>query len=97
MPIPAAGAVNGNLRLFRLVWARRRDDFVYGSGHGGARLVRNSRSIEIQFSYSCGSGHSRLCHFLDDAGARGVGVLFLGFLMQHTIMMTFRQKQCSPV
>ena len=76
---PGVGCVNSNLCLFRLArtW---RDDFVYGSGHGGTWLFWNSRSIQIQFRYSCGPGRARLRHFLLDADTRRVVTLFVSCL-----------------
>ena len=53
--------VNSILCLFRLARARRRDDFVDGSGHGDTRL--EFAPYLIQFRYSCGPGHARLRQF----------------------------------
>src|ERR1700683_3886218 len=70
---------------------------VYGSRHGGTWLFLNSRCIQIQSRYSRGSSHARLCHFLLDAGTCLFAGFFLGFLMQHTAIITRRRKPCSPI
>jgi hypothetical protein len=91
------GPFNSNLCLFRPARTWRRDDFVDGSGHGGTWLFWNSRSIQIQFRYSCGPGHARLRHFLLDGGMCRVAGFFLTFLMQHAPIMTSRWKPCCPI
>src|ERR1700722_19064043 len=88
---PGVGCVNSNLCLFRLArtW---RDDFVYGSGHGGTWLFWSSRSIQIQFRYSCGPGRARLRHFLLDADTRRIVTLFVSCFMPHTPIMALKMK-----
>jgi hypothetical protein len=84
----SVGALDRNLRLFRLARSWGRNDFVDGSGQAGTGLFWSSGSIQIQFRYSCGPGHARLCHFFRDAGTCRLVRLFLGSLMQHEPMMT---------
>jgi len=88
--------INSDLCFFRLALAWRRDDFVDGSGHGGAWVFYNSRSIQVQFRYAGGLAHTRLSHFLLDVGSCRVG-RFLAFLVQHPSIMTSRGKQCCPI
>jgi hypothetical protein len=84
--MPLVGPFNSDLCFFGLARTRRRDNFVHGSGHGGTWLFLNSRSIQTE--YSCGLGHTRLRHFLLDAGTCGVASFFLTFLIQHPPILT---------
>ena len=88
--MPLVGTVNGNLCFLRLARAWRWDNFLDGSWHGGTGVFWNSRRIEFQFRYSCGSGHSRLGHFLINARMRRVAGLFPKFPMRHTSTLTPR-------
>jgi hypothetical protein len=47
---------------------------------------------KIQFRYSCGSSHSRLCHFLLDAGTCRVAGICLTLLMRHALIMTVERE-----
>ena len=94
--MPVVGAVNTNLCLFRLARTSGRDDFVDGAGHGGTWLFSNTRSIQVQFRYSCGSGHARLCHFLLDAGTCRVVGFFLDLLTRHSPIITSGGSHAVP-
>ena len=89
--MPLVGPVNSDLCFFRLARTRRRDNFVDGSGHGSTWLFLNSRSIQTEFRDSCRPGHTRLRHFLLDAGTCPVAP-FLTFLIQHPSILTSRQE-----
>ena len=93
--MPLVGALNINLRLFRLARAWRRYDFDDDSGHGDTWLFPNSRSIQIQFRYFRGSGHARLPHFLRDAGTCCVDSFFLSFT--HAPTVASKCKRCNLV
>src|ERR1700683_1422099 len=90
--MPLVGALNINLRLFRLARAWRRYDFDDDSGHGDTWLFPNSRSIQIQFRYFRGSGHARLPHFLRDAGTCCVDSFFLSFSHAPTVASKCKRR-----